>query len=348
MSATSCPKDMVHGPCGGVRADGSCEVLDDPCVFLDQPVITFEPTRLAACQVSPAPAADPTARSAGDEMRQRLAVGRVVVADLPAAALDAESIQDCAAVLRGRVHAVLAGDAPSSRVQFPPAYRASLVQRAGLAPWAGINCRDRNRVAIEGELAALAHAGVAGVHCVTGDHPASGSRPDAAAVFDLDSTEVAALARAVGVLASVAEAPASPPQGQRPDRLVEKLRAGAEVCFVNHCGGVEAVEAFVGAVQSRGVDPWFIACVPVVVDHSSAELLASLPSLVLPAGFLDQILESNDPYAQGVETAVALAESLLQVPGIAGVNLSGGTGPGQELRLARGLAEIGGRLGVAS
>jgi hypothetical protein len=27
----SCPKHMVMGPCGGVRADGRCEVVPDPC-----------------------------------------------------------------------------------------------------------------------------------------------------------------------------------------------------------------------------------------------------------------------------------------------------------------------------
>jgi len=31
--AGSCPKHMVMGPCGGVRADGRCEVVPDPCVF---------------------------------------------------------------------------------------------------------------------------------------------------------------------------------------------------------------------------------------------------------------------------------------------------------------------------
>ena len=29
----SCPKHMVMGPCGGVRADGCCEVVPEPCVF---------------------------------------------------------------------------------------------------------------------------------------------------------------------------------------------------------------------------------------------------------------------------------------------------------------------------
>jgi hypothetical protein len=65
--------------------------------------------------------------------------------------------------------------------------------------WIGLNCRDRNRVALEGELAALA--------------------------------------RAAGVPVSVAEAPAGPPRGRRPARLVEKVRAGADVAVVDHCGG---------------------------------------------------------------------------------------------------------------
>jgi 5,10-methylenetetrahydrofolate reductase len=244
------------------------------------------------------------------------------------------------------VHAVLAGDSPASRVQFPPSYRAALIRDAGLAPWPGVNCRDRNRVAIEGELAALAHVGVAGVHCVTGDHPNTGSRPDAAPVFDLDSTEVTALASAAGLLVSVAESPACPPQAHRPGRLVQKLQAGATVCFVDHCGGAEPVGAFIEAVHALGADPWFLACVPVVVDRPSADLLSTFPSLVLPPDFLDEIMRAPDPYRQGIDSTVRLAEAMLQVPGVAGVNLSGGPGPGQEQRFAEALAEIGSRLGV--
>ena len=74
------------------------------------------------------------------------------------------------------------------------------------------------------------------------------------------------------------------------------------------------------------------------------ELLATFTSLVLPPGFLDQILRAPDPYGQGIESALALAEAMLQLPGVAGVNLSGGAGPGQELPFAEALAEIGTRL----
>ena len=32
-----CPKRMVFGPCGGVRADGGCEMIAIPCVFAGLP-----------------------------------------------------------------------------------------------------------------------------------------------------------------------------------------------------------------------------------------------------------------------------------------------------------------------
>jgi 5,10-methylenetetrahydrofolate reductase len=193
---------------------------------------------------------------------------------------------------------------------------------------------------MEGELAALAHAETSGVHCVTGDHTRTGSRPDATPVFDLDSTRAAALARAAGHLVSVAEAPATPPVERRAARLLEKQRAGAEICFVNHAGGVEPVAAFIAEARNLGVTVGFIPCIPVVLSRESAALLKSFTTLVLPDGYLDRILRASDPRAVGVEAAVEMGRGFLDLDGVVGVNLSGGTGPGRELEFARGLAEI--------
>ncbi|WP_375426146.1 methylenetetrahydrofolate reductase [uncultured Friedmanniella sp.] len=285
-------------------------------------------------------------RRPGDDLRRLLAQGRAVVADFPAAALDGASASATGEVLRGTVHAVLAGDSPRNRVQLPPAYRAALIRSAGLRAWTGLNCRDRNRVALEGELAALVDLGVDAVHCVTGDHPALGSRWDAAAVFDLDSTQLTGLAARSGLLTSVGESPSAPPTDRRAGRLVEKLRAGAEVCFVNHCGGVDPIRTFVDQVHQLGGRPWFVPCVPVVLDVSSAQLLASFPGFVLPPGYLEPILEARDPRARGIRATVDLCEQLLALDGVAGVNLSGGGAPGRELAFAEGLAEIGQQLGT--
>lgn len=344
LSAPACPKRMEYGPCGGVGFDGSCEVAEHPCVFLDGPVVRWSGIDQDA-GTAPLPA---PRTAAARRMADLLAVRPVVVADLPARALSVESVRECAAVLAGRVDAVLAGDAGTARVQFPPAYRARLLHEHGLEVWTGLNMRDRNRVAIEGELAALAVEQVAGVHCVTGDHTLTGHRPDAMPVFDLDSTEAAALARAAGHLVSVAESPAAPPTRARPARLAEKVRAGADVCFVNHAGGVEPVRRFVAAAMDAGAPAaGFIPCIPVVVDRESADLMRSFTTLALPDGFLDRIDRARDPEAEGIALAVALAEGMLVIPSVAGVNLSGGRDGGQT-RFAQAMATIADRLGLVS
>lgn len=325
---------MEFGPCGGVEFDGSCEVADFRCVFLDTPTVRWDG------------ATPPSGDSAGaSRMRRLLATRPIVVADFPARALDARSLTECAAALRGAADVVLAGDSGRERVQFPPAYRTALIRAEGVEVWSGFTCRDRNRVAMEAELAALAHAGVSGVHCVTGDHALTGSRPDAAPVFDLDSTQAAFLARAAGHLVSVAEAPATPPVERRPARLLEKQRAGAEICFVNHAGGVEPVAAFIRDARELGVTLGFIPCIPIVLDHASAELLKSFTTLVLPPGYLDRILAARDPRAEGIAAAVELGHGFLDLDGVVGLNLSGGTGPGGELGFAEALAEISVALG---
>ena len=331
----ACPKRMEYGPCGGVGFDGSCEIdADHRCAFLHRPTVPW-----TGIDRSTVPA--PAPRTAGAlATLNALGTRPWVVADLPARALSVASIDACAAVLAGEVDAVLAGDAGSARVQFPPAYRASLVQRRGLRVWTGLNMRDRNRVAIEGELAALAVEGVAGVHCVTGDHSATGHRPDAAPVFDLDSTEATALARAAGHVVSVAASPAAPPVERRAARLREKLRAGADVCFVNHAGGAAPVRRFIDEVAA---DAMYIPCVPVVVDHASAAVLESFTTLVLPEDFLSRVRDAHDPRAEGIALAVALAERMLALPGVVGVNLSGGR-EGAEESFAEAMAEVSRRL----
>lgn len=333
---------MEYGPCGGVEFDGSCEVSPLGCTFLGEPTVRWH----GESMLPAAAASAPSSASGAVSLRELIATRQIVVGDFPARALDAASIAECGAILAGSVDAVLAGDAGNARVQFSPAWRAHLIRSSGVEVWSGINCRDRNRVALEGELAALADVGVGAVHCVTGDHTRTGNRPDAAPVFDLDSTQLAALARAAGHLVSVGEAPATPPTERRAERLLEKVRAGAEVCFVNHCGGAEPVRRFIGEVHDLGATPAFIACVPVVVDRESATLLESFTTLVLPPGFLQRILRADDPFVAGVAAAVELSQQLLAVDGVRGVNLSGGTTAGREAWFAEALARIGAELTV--
>jgi hypothetical protein len=85
-------------------------------------------------------------------------------------------------------------------------------------------------------------------------------------------------------------------------------------------------------------------CVPVVTSADGAAVIASFAADRLPPGYLDAIMTAPDPAEAGIAAATRLARTFLDLPGLDGVNLSGGAGPGRELAATRAMAEISRRL----
>jgi 5,10-methylenetetrahydrofolate reductase len=294
----TCPKHMVMGPCGGVRADGRCEVVPDPCVF-------------------PAPAQWPGPNIPRVPLR---AVPRILT-DFSSEPYSVPMLRSVAATLVSSCDAVLVGE-HQDRPGFPPALLASMLRDAGLRPWLTLACRDRNRIVLEQELTALRHLGMEAVLCVTGDARAYDVRPDVTQVFDLDGPRLAALAASIGLSAAVPETPAAPPRRLRAFRLAQKQRAGAAVAVLNH-DTVASVTRFMADAEQAGVTIPVIASVAVFTDEVSAAALSGLPGLELDPDVRRHVLDAPDPVEAGIAAAAREARALLGIPGVAGVNISG-------------------------
>jgi methylenetetrahydrofolate reductase (NADPH) len=329
-SHPGCPKHMVAGPCEGVRLDGRCEIGDAPCVFLDTPPVLLP-------RVSPAPPTAP-ARDFLGLLDRRAAV----FVEMPADTLSLTTQQSVSRRLARGADAALLGDAPWSRVQLPPVLRARMAMDAGLRPLPGLNCRDRNRVALEGELAGLAAIGVPAVLCLTGDHPKLGHRPDASPVFDLDSVRLAALAAETGMVVAVAESPTTAPYPWRLERLETKHAAGARLCFINH-GSEEDILRFADAARERMPDLRLVASVPLVVSPAGlARVAAFFPSAV--PDDLRLLSESPGAFDAGIDRATEVARRMLASGMFSAVDLSAAAGDGEEERVAEALAECAARV----
>ena len=325
-----CPKRMVFGPCGGVRDDGCCELVEHPCVFLAPP--------LPRWTAPPAPAPSPRPGS----LLQRVTRGPVVLADLTVAPFDTASVRSVVGVLAPVSDGLLIGE-HQNRPDLPPTLLAQEVLAAGGRPWTTLTCRDRNRVVLEQELAGLAAVGVDGVLCVTGD----GRRAQVAgvtSVFDLDGTRLTALATAAGLTAAVPESPDAPPLPLRPARVAEKQRAGAQLCVLNHVRSAARLAGFTAAARAAGATLPFLAAVAVYTDERSARVLQDFPGLHLDDDAVARVLAAPDPVAAGIAAAVTEARALLAVPGVVGVNLSGLASAAGEATAAAVKAEVSVRI----
>lgn len=301
---------MTFGPCGGVRDDATCELDPRPCPFAqaDAEIVPWTP------QLPPT--------TPGSALLEAALRGPVVLTDLTIPAYDADGLADVVRTLAGSCDAVLVGE-HQNRPDFPPTLMAALIAQAGGVAWVTLACRDRNRLVLEQELAGLAVAGVDGVLCVTGDVRAQGVRPGVTQVFDLDGTQLAALASQVGHAVAVPEAPSAVPQRLRPARLVQKQRAGAHLAVLNHAGTPAEVAAFVQASRELGLTIPVIAAVAVYTDERSARVLQNFPGLHLDPDQVAQVLGADDVRSAGIEMAVQEARALLAIDGVTGVNLSG-------------------------
>jgi methylenetetrahydrofolate reductase (NADPH) len=331
-ATASCPKLMVFGPCGGVRDDASCELDARPCPFAlpGSEAVPWEQDRPSS----------PPPRSA---LLTAARLGAAVLTDLTIPPFDATGLAAVVETLRGSCDAVLVGE-HQNRPDFPPTLMAALVSEAGGVPWVTLACRDRNRLVLEQELAGLAVAGVDGVLCVTGDGRAQGVRPEVTQVFDLDGTQLAALAREVGHAVAVPEAPSAFPRSLRPSRLLQKQHAGAHLAVLNHVGTPEEVAAFVGAARSLGLTIPLVAAVAVYTDERSARVLQSFPGLHVDPEQVARVLGASDVRSAGIDMALSEARALLEIEGVAGVNLSGLASGEGALAGAQVKAEIGHRI----
>ncbi|KGM09086.1 methylenetetrahydrofolate reductase C-terminal domain-containing protein [Cellulomonas bogoriensis] len=338
-----CPKRMQVGPCGGVAADGGCEVRPaQRCTFLGgQP---HEGVELPARRV---PGEVGVQRGSG-RFEAGLAAGRFMVVTEVNGADSADASEFTAAAVRlAQVADVVSiTDHSGANVHMGNVAATAHLLAAGVETMPTFTCRDRNRMALQGDLLGVSSLGAQNVLLVSGNHVDVGDSPDAAPVFDLDSTRligVAARLRDEGVLdngrrvdvapsylIAAAAHPFAPPYERRAEQVVRKVRAGADVLITQHVFDLPLWRSFLADVQAARPDaPPFhlLAGVAVLPDEATARRVnAGLRGFSIPEATLDRLRRSPDPAREGVRIAAETVQEMRASGGVSGVLLAPVTG----------------------
>jgi methylenetetrahydrofolate reductase (NADPH) len=338
----ACPKDMAFGPCGGVGSGGACEIdLTARCCFVDADGAV--PAHLRAWAPGAGGTPPPALPRGAGRFEAALRAGRwTVVGELNAPdSADATAFRHVGRRLAEHVDVVSVTDHSGANVHMSSLPAVAHLLAAGVEAMPTLACRDRNRIGLQGDLLGAASLGAAAALVVTGNHPAVGDSPDARPVFDLDSTQLLAVAarlrdrgeldngrpieRRPALLLGAAVHPFAPPLDDRPAQVLRKVAAGADFVVSQHIFDVERWRSFLADVQAiRGERPFhLLGGVAIVPDEPTARRVnQGLRGFSIPEPVLRRLGQARDPQAEGIAIAAEVVAELHASPGVDGCLLA--------------------------
>jgi methylenetetrahydrofolate reductase (NADPH) len=280
----------------------------------------------------------------------------IVTAEFPALdGGDLSHVQTALTEFTGFVDAVNITDNPAAHAHASNVSMAIAVQQLGVEPIMQVVCRDRNRLAIQGDIVGASMFGVTTICALTGDDVTAGDEPEARRVFDLDGPQVIAVAdglargtylsgRAVKhppkLFVGAVENPYAPPMDKRAQRALKKVDAGAKFLQLQIGYQPEVLEAFMAKCVELGVTQR-AAILPTVILTKSAGALrfmeGNVAGIHVPSAVIDRIAASSDQAEASYELVREFSAHALSLPGVAGLHITDFRHDGSVRRLTEDL-----------
>lgn len=275
-------------------------------------------------------------------LREKLARGDfVITAEVtPPLTASRDAVLARADPLAGLADAVNLTDAASARVSVSSFAAAAMLAQAGIEPVAQVTCRDRNRIALAGDLLGAAALGVDNLLILHGDDPKAGDSPEAMPVFDLDSRGLMALARDMRDLGTLpsgreieprpgfhigcADAPHDAPQDWLPTGLEAKIAAGADFAQTQFCFDVGMAKRYFARLAEAGVTPglkFIVGVGPLLSVRQARFMNDNLFGVSIPPAIMERMEAAGDERAEGRAICIELMAALSEIEGVAGVHI---------------------------
>lgn len=212
-----------------------------------------------------------------------------------------------AALLHGKVHGVNVTDMQSACLKASSLGLCIHLKQAGVEPILQMTGRDRNRMAIMGDILSAASFGIDTMLALTGDHPVVGDCKESKPVYDLDSvgilrmlSEMEAAGADCGgnVLTGGAPkffkgasvTPVYEPQILQLNKLRQKVEAGAQYIQTQGIFGLDSLKRFMEAVDKAGIDvPIMAGIIPLKAAGMAKFMNENVPGIAVPQDMIDRL-----------------------------------------------------------
>jgi methylenetetrahydrofolate reductase (NADPH) len=273
-------------------------------------------------------------------LQTRLRTGQfVVTAEItPPVSTDPAEFLRRALPLKGLATSVNVTDGAGAKVHLSSLAAAHFLVLNGIEPIFQMTCRDRNRLALQGDLLGAAALGIHNILVLAGDNPKLGDQPDAKAVFDLDSRGLIALAHSMrterklpsgtpiagsfDLAIGAADVPVDPPPDWSPKGLFAKAAAGANFVQTQFCMDTGVVRRYASRLRELGFKlPILIGVAPIPSARSARWMREKLFGTLIPDAMVERLEKAPEPKAEGRKICIEVLRELAEIPGVAGAHV---------------------------
>ena len=244
--------------------------------------------------------------------------------------------------LNGLADAVNVTDGAGAKSHMSALATAAILAQNGIEPILQFTTRDRNRIAIQGDLLGSWALDIPNILCLYGDEVKGGDQPDTKEVRDLDTIGVLKTAHEIKTKKmypsgrKINDAPeffiggADTPFKINNDfdgsNLLKKIDAGVEFFQTQYVFDKNILETYMLKLNELNITEkaYFIIGLGVIKSAKSARWMnQNLFGINIPEEIINRIEQSNNESLEGAKICVELIEKYKSIEGVSGIHLMG-------------------------
>jgi methylenetetrahydrofolate reductase (NADPH) len=211
----------------------------------------------------------------------------------------------------------------------PVAASVLIQQRLGIEAICQIACRDRNRIALQGDLFGATAMGINNILALTGDPVKAGDSPKARSVFDYESVRLLQLIQKLNqgmdandkvlpnqgtnLFAGAAIDPQSPSWSGLQKRFERKLNAGAQFFQSQLITDFDRLDKFMHQIANQSDKP-VLAGIFLIKSAKNAQFLNKfVPGVQIPDRIIERLAQAKSPLQEGIAIAAEQIQIARQI-----------------------------------
>jgi len=258
----------------------------------------------------------------------------------PPDASDKETLLKNVMPLKGIADAVNVTDSPGAKVHMSSLTAAIILAQNGIDPILQLTVRDRNRLALQGDLVGASALGVNNILCLGGDDPKNGDQPETKVVNDIDSLTLVSTANMMRkekkfpsgrtidpspkLFIGGAEVPT---QGKpNPDKILNKINSGVDFFQTQYVFDAKVLSEYMKVLGDEGIlekTNFIIGIGPFASAKSAKWMNENLFGVDVPDQIIKRLEGAENQKEESKKICIELIEDFRSIQGVKGVHLMG-------------------------